>query len=67
MRYSYLSILPDIDKYEYSYLSISGNIDKYEYLTSEELLPFHQAQMIEQSKCTCSLPRDSIQKINKNN
>ena len=33
----------------------SGNIDKYEYLTSEEILPSNQQQIIEQAKFTYSL------------
>ena len=32
----------------------SGKIDKYEYLTSEEILPSNQQQIIEQAKFTYS-------------
>ena len=32
----------------------SGKNDKYEYLTSEEILPSNQKQIIEQAKCTYS-------------
>ena len=32
----------------------SGEIDKYEYLTSEEILPSNQKQMIGQAKFTFS-------------
>ena len=32
----------------------SGEIGKYAYLTSEEILPFDQSQMIEQAKFTYS-------------
>ena len=32
----------------------SGRIDKYEYLTSEEILPSNQQQIIEQAKFTYS-------------
>ena len=32
-----------------------GKIDKYEYLTSEEILPSNQQQIIEQTKFTYSL------------
>ena len=30
----------------------SGKIDRYEYLTSDEILPFNQNQVIEQAKFT---------------
>ena len=32
----------------------SGKIHKYEYLTGEDILPYHQQQMIEQAKLTYS-------------
>ena len=32
----------------------SGKIDKYEYLTDDEILPFNQKQIIEQTKFTYS-------------
>ena len=32
----------------------SGKIDKYEYLTSEEILPSNQKQVMEQAKFTYS-------------
>ena len=32
----------------------SGKIDKYEYLTSEEILPSNQQQILEQTKFTYS-------------
>ena len=40
----------------------SSKVDKYDYLTSEEILPFNQSQMIEQAKSTYN-----FQKTNKNN
>ena len=30
----------------------SGKVNKYEYLTSEDILPSNQKQIIEQVKCT---------------
>ena len=33
----------------------SGKLHKYEYLTGEDILPSNQQQIIEQTKCTCSL------------
>ena len=32
----------------------SGKIHKYEYLTSEDILPSNQQQIIEQARFTCS-------------
>ena len=32
----------------------SGKIHKYEYLTSEDMLPSNQQQIIQQAKFTCS-------------
>ena len=43
----------------------SGKIDKYEYLTSEEILPSNQQQIIEQAKFTYSPLGKAFQ--NKNN
>ena len=40
----------------------SGKIHKYEYLTGEEILPFNQQQIIEQSKFTHSLLGKSFEK-----
>ena len=40
----------------------SSKVDQYDYLTSEEILPFNQSQMIEQAKSTYN-----FQKTNKNN
>ena len=40
----------------------SGKIDKYEYLTSEEILPSNQQQVIEQAKFTFSPLRKAFEK-----
>ena len=40
-----------------------GKIDKYEYLTSEDILPSNQTQIIEQAKFTYS----PLKKLLKNN
>ena len=43
----------------------SGKIDEYEYLTSEEILPFNQQQIIEQAKFTHSLLGKAFEKQTK--
>ena len=43
----------------------SGKIDEYEYLTSEEILPFNQQQIIEQAKFTHSLLGKDFEKQTK--
>ena len=45
----------------------SGKISKYEYLTSEEMLPSNQKQIIEQAKFTYSPLGKAFEKTNKNN
>ena len=43
----------------------SGKIQKYEYLTSEDILPSNQEQIIEQAKSTYSPLRKAFEKKNK--
>ena len=43
----------------------SGKIEKYEYLTSEEVLPSNQQQIIEQAKFTYSLLEKAFEKQTK--
>ena len=43
----------------------SGKIDKYEYLTSEEILPSNQQQIIDQAKFTDSILGKGFQKLTK--
>ena len=43
----------------------SGKIDKYQYLTSEEILPSNQQQIIEQAKFTYSPLGKAFEKKNK--
>ena len=43
----------------------SGKINKYEDLTGEEILPFNQIQMIEQTKFTYSSPKNAFKKQRK--
>ena len=43
----------------------SGKIDKYEYLTSEEILPSDQRQIIEQGKFSYSPLRKTFEKQTK--
>ena len=43
----------------------TGKIDKYEYLTSEEILPSDQSQIIEQDKFNYSPLRKALEKQTK--
>ena len=43
----------------------SGKIQKYEYLTSEDILPSNQEQIIEQAKSTYSPLRKAFEKKKK--
>ena len=43
----------------------SGKLDKYEYLTSEEILPSNQQQIIQQAKFTYSLLGKGLEKQTK--
>ena len=45
----------------------SNKIDKYEYLTSEEILPSNQRQIIKQAKFTYSLLGKAFEKQIQNN
>ena len=45
----------------------SGKIDKYEYLTSKEILPSNQQQIIEQTKFTYSPLEKAFEKRKKKN
>ena len=41
----------------------SGKIDQYEYLTSEEILPSNQKQIIEQAKFTYSTLENELKQL----
>ena len=58
----------DINREDSKICSLSsGKISKYEYLTSEEMLPSNQKQIIEQAKFTYSPLGKAFEKTNKNN